>query len=139
MGALASLLRRFGWPLVALGWCALAFGVGYARDDVAVAMFVLLVGLPLGLMLGVAFAYRDVPHQFMFGPRPPYTGPHAHLIGQTAVVVGHAEAGLRVRLAGTDWPARLPPFAPRPPFGTSVQVETVADDILIVRPIAPPA
>lgn len=141
MGTLATSLRRYRWPLFAIGWCAFAGGVGYASDSAALGMFLLLAGLPLGGLLALAIAYPDAVFvaRWNYGPRRPYTGPHAHLIGLSGVVVGHAAGGVLVRLTEAEWPARLPPFAPRPPLGAAVQVETVADDILIVRHVAPPA
>ncbi|WP_372619628.1 NfeD family protein [Falsiroseomonas sp.] len=134
MGLLAALLRRFRWLLLAVGTCAFAFGVGYVTEDAALGMLMLLSGLPLALAVGAYWRLMQG-----LGPRQPYAGPYAHLIGQSGVVIDHVAAGVWVRLAEEEWPARLPPFAPRPPVGASVQVETVADDILIVRPIAPPA
>jgi membrane protein implicated in regulation of membrane protease activity len=98
-----------------------------------------VVGMLVAALLASGFLYWGTLLRVMAGmgrsKAPP--GRWDHLIGRQAVVVTQVPAGVWVCLDDREWPARLPPFTAPPPEGTVVEVEAVADDILVVRPKDP--
>jgi membrane protein implicated in regulation of membrane protease activity len=95
----------------------------------------MLVGAFLVLSFASSLAYWRLMAGMGRSKAPP--GRWDHLIGRQAVVVTQVPAGVWVCLDDREWPARLPPFTAPPPEGTVVEVEAVADDILVVRPKDP--
>ncbi len=121
------------WLLVAAS-VLISLGAGYASGSAAIGVMLLLLLAPLAILAVLYGAHAPVSvHTGIIGPRPP-TGPGSDLIGQRATVIRHVEAGVWVLVAGAEWPARLPPFTPRPDPGATVIVDHAADGILVVRP-----
>lgn len=107
--------------------CVLGFQADGPGMYVAFMVVIALIGV-------YWIGYWPVPTGPGMGPPVPPTGPEAALIGRSATVVAHVEAGVWVSIEGRDWPAKLTPFSARPDIGSLVRVERVYDGILVVRP-----
>ena len=94
-----------------------------------------VVGMLVAALLAFGILYYKAYWRLMagMGRTKAQPGRWDYLVGRQAVVVAQVPAGVWVRLDEREWPARLPPFTAPPPEGTVVEVEAVADDILVVR------